>query len=168
MKYALTLNFDSKEDLLEFLNENKSETVESTTVAATTAKKSRAKKVDAPENVMADVVLPEAPQAPASIFPFEKVQQIPVQQAPVVQQQQAAPFDRNMVIAHISATNLELKNMGVADAKIAEIFGSIFKVMALAPGKISNLDDTALYTFYTHYSPAVAALKAPAQTNNFI
>lgn len=169
MKYALTLNFESKEALLDFLSENESEGVESTSVAATAAKKKGGKKKDALE----DVKLPEAPSsAPLNLYaPQAAVDQspIPVQAAPVAPVALAAiPFDRNMILANINATINEKTTKGVPSPAIAKVCADIFLKMGLPVGnKIGTLDDSALYHFNNYFVVEIENAK-PLGSNNFI
>lgn len=158
MKYSLTLNFDSKEDLQAFLDADKAPTASSTTVAATAPKAAKKAAPKAKEEEV--VVMPEQPKAaPAPFYP-EAPKAAPV--APIVTTPIVAPplaFDRNIVLANISATVNDLKTESIPDNQIAALFMQVFSKMGQAGKKISELDDSTLAVFNSHLYPEVSALR---------
>ena len=159
MKYSLTLNFETKEELQSFLDEGKE--------VASKPKASRGKKAD----VLDDVKIPEAPAAP-SIFPASTPEAAPAPAALSPAPTLAPAFDRNIVLANISSTVNDLKTQGTPDQVIATVFANIFGKMGIAGQKIGELDNTTLSKFNTLFYPEVASIAAPVQkpvtANSFI
>ena len=170
MKYALTLNFETKEDLIKFLGDDDHSAASSKTVSANAAPKGRGRAVAAA--VEAPVAIQEAPAvvAPPVAIPAPAVMPAPVPQALPQQAapQAQAPFDRNMVIANINATINEKTSKGVQPAAVAQVCANIFAKIGIAVGtKIGQLDDQSLYNFNGHFMNDIQALQ-PMVQNNFI
>lgn len=166
MKYSLTLNFETKEELQAFLAEGNSETahVEEKPKAARGAK---AKKT---EDVLADVKLPDPVKEAPSIFPKEEI--AAPAPTPIAQAPEAPAFDKAKALADISKTVADLKAQSVPDQTIASLFSNAFGQLGIAGKKIGELEDEVFARFQPCFYAQVANLKdmmAPkTETNSFI
>lgn len=158
MKYTLTIESDNKEDIVKILNGETTLTGAHVTAALEDApaqeKKSRSKKKEA--DVMADVTLPEAPKAPATIFPAEAL--TPQQPA----------FDRNLAITHITSTLKDLPAKGIAGPKISGAMNNIYNTLKIPPQKIYDLTDAQLMSFMPLFQAEINNLIESPAPQSFI
>ncbi|HET8688179.1 MAG TPA: hypothetical protein VFM18_16215, partial [Methanosarcina sp.] len=130
MKYTLTIQSDSKEELLALLGEAHVANAK----AAGAAPKAKVEKAKPAKDALEEVKLPEAPVAAPSIFPTEAPAQA-VSHVPAAHHtpaHQAVAFDRNMAITNISSTVNDLKAKGIPEQEVLKLFPAIFSKMGIA------------------------------------
>lgn len=150
--YKVTVEFQTKEEMIEFFSEKKAEVVEEAPKKKTkkkTAKKAAPKKEE-PEIVEPEVVEPEIVQEPAT-------QPSPSQ----------AAFNRDACLQKITGDINDLQNAGVEGNAIANMIASIFASLGEAQRKIGELDDSTLISFKIAFDKEVQALK-PQEAASFI
>jgi hypothetical protein len=149
--YSLTLNFKTKEELIDFLHGEAEAKITETSEVAAPAKAKATRTTKAKADPLANVVIPEAPSVPT------QTQQMFATNAPLSNE---ATFNRNIVLTNISSTVNELKMQNVPEASIATLFMNVFVKMGVTGSKISELPDNILAVFNTHFYPEVQSLKA--------
>lgn len=166
MKYNLTLEFESKSELLSFLESHEaSGSSVPVTVGASGSPASKGKGKTKGKNV--EDAIPGEP-SPVNVQPVmdpfahqaAQQHQAPVQQAPVQQVNAAPAVDRNGIETHINSILADLRSRGVTDVQITDTFKATYAELGIAPAKIGTLTDENLVKVYNTFVPKCNALAA--------
>lgn len=155
--YKVTVEFKTREEMLEFFSADKKvEAVEEApkkTAKKKTSKKSEPKKEEPKQ---------EEPKQEEVVVEPEIVQEPATQPSPG-----QAAFNREACLGNVSAVISDLQNKGVDGNAIANMIASIFASLGEAQRKISELDDSTLINFKIAFDKEAPALM-PQQAASFI
>ena len=137
--YSLTLNFNTKEELISYLNGEKNEEKAEVAVVKKAAKAKKAEEVQE--------LPPKIEEAPKNVF--------------VAPEKQAEPFDRDGALKQAAGLIQKIKALNIADDAIMPIVHGIYnQIGADLSLKVSQFDDVVLAKFLPMFEAKVASLEA--------